>query len=239
VVAPSGEVTPVSDEPTTKVDPDAVELSGYGKLLGLVLVAIVVPLAVPDGLLTLIAIAGLQGLAILVGLRVSRASRRARRQARVAVVVMGLAVAGGVGIGLGLGLEAAQQLDLARVIGLLLAGLLVGIIGLDVSRQLRITIQMVWAGLTVYLLLGMAYAYAHGLLSSLVDGAYSAELGFNSALYLSFITLTTVGFGDVTPVAELAQAVVVSEAIIGQLYLVSVIALLVGNLGRQRPPRAR
>jgi hypothetical protein len=232
------EVEPVSDQPPIDVDPDAETLSGYGKLLGLVLVAIIVPLAVPDGLLTLIAIAGLQGAAILVGLGVSHASRRRRRQARVAVVVMGLAVAGGVGIGVGLGLEPAQQLDLARVIGLLLAFLLIAIIGIDVARQPRITMQMVWAGLAVYLLLGMAYAYAHGLISSLVDGAYTSELGFNNALYLSFVTLTTVGFGDVTPVAELAQAVIVSEAILGQLYLVSVIALLVGNLGRSRPARS-
>jgi hypothetical protein len=215
-------------------EPGEVSMRGYGRLLALILVAIVLPLAVPDGLLTLIAIAGLQGAAILVGLGVSHASRRARRQARAAVAVMSLSVAGGIGVGVGLGLAAAQQLDVARGVGLLLSVMLMGIIGRDIARQPRVTMEMVWAGLSIYLLLGMAYAYVHGLISSVVADAYTVTLGFNDALYLSFITLTTVGFGDVTPVAELAQAVVVSEAIVGQLYLVSVIALLVGNLGRER-----
>ena len=51
-------------------------------------------------------------------------------------------------------------------------------------------------------------------------------------VYFSFITLTTVGFGDFTPAANLGRMLAASEALLGQLYLVLVISLLVANLGR-------
>lgn len=207
---------------------------GYGRLLLLVLVAIVVPLALPDGVFTLLAVAGLQGGTILVGLGVAHASRRTRRRAAFAVGVTGIAIAGGLGLSAGLGLEPVEQLDVARGIGIALAATLMGIIGVDIIRHPRITLQTVWGGLSVYLLVGLFFAYIHGLVSSLVDGAFTEALGFNQALYFSFITQTTVGFGDVTPVAEIAKAFAVTQAVTGQLYLVSVIALLVGNLGATR-----
>ncbi len=53
-------------------------------------------------------------------------------------------------------------------------------------------------------------------------------------LYFSFITLTTVGFGDLTPRTDLGRALTVIEAVLGQLYLVSAVALVVGNIGRRR-----
>ena len=53
-------------------------------------------------------------------------------------------------------------------------------------------------------------------------------------LYFSFVTLTTVGYGDLTPIADLGRMIAVSEALIGQLFLVTVVALVVGNIGRTR-----
>lgn len=46
--------------------------------------------------------------------------------------------------------------------------------------------------------------------------------------YYSFVTITTLGYGDVTPVSDVAKALSVLEAVVGQLYLVVVIAWLVG-----------
>jgi voltage-gated potassium channel Kch len=52
--------------------------------------------------------------------------------------------------------------------------------------------------------------------------------------YFSFVTLTTVGYGDVVAAQDLTRMVAVSEALIGQLYLVSIVALVVGNIGHRR-----
>jgi hypothetical protein len=125
----------------------------------------------------------------------------------------------------------------ARTTGLLLAVAVPVLIARDVAHHARITLQTVAAGLCVYLLLGLAFGFLHGLVDLAVVDAYSQPLGEDDAVYLSFVTLTTVGFGDVTPAVGLARAVTVLEAVIGQIYLVSIVALLVGNIGltRSRP----
>ena len=53
--------------------------------------------------------------------------------------------------------------------------------------------------------------------------------------YFSFTTLTTVGFGDLTARTDLGHTLSVFEALVGQIYLVTVVSLIVGNLGRARP----
>ena len=57
-------------------------------------------------------------------------------------------------------------------------------------------------------------------------------------MYFSYTTLTTTGFGDFTAGTGLGRSVTIAEALIGQLYLVVVVALIVGNIGqeRRRPP---
>jgi Ion channel len=53
-------------------------------------------------------------------------------------------------------------------------------------------------------------------------------------LYFSFVTLTTVGYGDRTAASDLGRMLAVTEALFGQLYLVTVVALVIGNVGRDR-----
>ena len=55
-------------------------------------------------------------------------------------------------------------------------------------------------------------------------------------LYFSFITLTTTGYGDITAANRIGRTTAMVEAMVGQLYLVTVLALLVSNLGRTRRP---
>jgi voltage-gated potassium channel Kch len=56
-------------------------------------------------------------------------------------------------------------------------------------------------------------------------------------VYFSFVTLTTVGYGDLTAAFDAGRIASIFEALFGQLYLVSVVALLVANLGRERRVR--
>jgi voltage-gated potassium channel Kch len=66
---------------------------------------------------------------------------------------------------------------------------------------------------------------------------FFAQRGHHDAvsyLYFSYITLTTVGYGDLTAGSSLGRMLAVIEALVGQLYLVTIVALVVGNIGRQR-----
>ena len=53
-------------------------------------------------------------------------------------------------------------------------------------------------------------------------------------LYFSFVTLTTVGYGDYSAGSDVGRMMAVVEALVGQLYLVTVVAIVIGNIGRPR-----
>lgn len=211
----------------------------YGWLLLLILGAIVTQLILPGTMIVIVTVTALQAATVIAALGVVQTGPRPRAvvvsvavgATLVAILVTALDPYTAVGTDL--------PLVVARATGLLLAGAVPVLIARDVAHHRRITLQTVAAGLCVYLLLGLTFGFAHGLVDLTVTDAYSRALGEDDAVYLSFVTLTTVGFGDVTPVAGLARAVTVLEAVIGQIYLVSIVALLVGNVGldRQRGTR--
>ncbi len=102
-------------------------------------------------------------------------------------------------------------------------------------RAQRITVRTMFGVLCVYLLIGSTFAYAYGIINALEDGGFFAELqgGTQSEfLYFSFSTLTTTGFGDLTAAEDLGRSLAITEALFGQIYLVTLVALIVGNLGR-------
>ena len=55
-------------------------------------------------------------------------------------------------------------------------------------------------------------------------------------VYWSFTTMSTTGYGDLTPVSSVGRSLAVLEMLIGQIYLVTIVGLLVGNMGRRRQP---
>lgn len=93
------------------------------------------------------------------------------------------------------------------------------------------------ASLCVYLLSGMFFAYLYGLMDA-IDGPFfkqgpDASQAVNF-VYYSFVTLTTLGYGDYTASTNYGHMISVAEALFGQLYLVIVVAIVVSNLGRAR-----
>jgi len=93
--------------------------------------------------------------------------------------------------------------------------------------------------LDVYLLLALLFASTHQTFSAFQTGYLQGVEGLPSSsddLYFSVVTLTTVGFGDITPGTELARTVTITEALVGQLYLVSVVAAVVSGFRRRPPP---
>jgi hypothetical protein len=104
-------------------------------------------------------------------------------------------------------------------------------------RNFHVTAQAVMAALCIYLVFGMFFAslaYAISALSGQPYFAGKATADSSDYLYFSYITLATVGYGDYVPGLSAGRALSVLEALMGQLYLVTVVALLVANLPGRR-----
>jgi hypothetical protein len=116
------------------------------------------------------------------------------------------------------------------------------VIFLYVFASRKVTFNVVSASLCIYLLLGLLWALAYSALYWYDPGAFrwtvpntgspqTLELGTGksiTALYFSFSTLTTLGYGDIVPISPIARALTSIEAITGQLYLAVLVARLVG-----------
>jgi len=125
----------------------------------------------------------------------------------------------------------------ARAVGLLLAFVAPVVILRRIITSPRITIRLVLGALAIYLLLGLAYSYLFPLIASVTGKPFFVQTDSPTAsdyLYFSYTTLATIGFGDYTAQQSLGRMISVSEGLVGQLYLVSAVALLVGNVGRVR-----
>ena len=94
----------------------------------------------------------------------------------------------------------------------------------------RVTHETVLGALCTYVLLGLLFAFAFLALDAVRDAPFFVQSGAHQEseyLYFSFVTLTTVGYGDITPVAPLARSLANVEALIGQLYPAILLARLV------------
>jgi hypothetical protein len=98
-----------------------------------------------------------------------------------------------------------------------------------------VVLQVVLGALAVYVLVGLVFGFAVGAAAAGVDGSYFAshtDATQSERVYYSFTVLTTTGFGDLTAATRAGRGLAVLEMLLGQLYLVTVIATLVGNLRR-------
>ena len=107
-------------------------------------------------------------------------------------------------------------------------------IGRDIFKAHQVTLDVVRGGISVYLLIGYVWALLYGVVAALDVGAFSQPLlllqnSHIKALYFSFTTLTTLGYGDILPKSETALVLTNLEAIVGQMYSTVFIAILVGG----------
>lgn len=119
----------------------------------------------------------------------------------------------------------------AAILGVMAAFfLLVAIIMLShVLKDVEVTGEMISAAICVYLLLGLLWACFFALSHVLQPNSFRIENPeLSHFVYYSFITLSTLGYGDITPLSPSARALSYVEAITGQLYLAVLVARLVG-----------
>jgi uncharacterized membrane protein YeaQ/YmgE (transglycosylase-associated protein family) len=91
--------------------------------------------------------------------------------------------------------------------------------------------------LAIYLLAGMFFSFIYGVIGAADADALFAQLSTSNRqdqLYFSFVTLCTVGYGDLTPAGGVPRAFAVTEMLVGQIYLVTIVSLIVSNLGARR-----
>ena len=103
----------------------------------------------------------------------------------------------------------------------------------DLGRRNRVDLQTLLGALAAYLLIGMAFGFAYGLIAEIGDARFFSQIADGDQsdfLYFSFATITTTGFGDLTAVDDLGRSLAITEALIGQFYLVTVVALIVTHL---------
>ena len=108
----------------------------------------------------------------------------------------------------------------------------------DILFCQRITADTIRGGICVYFLIGFVWALFYGIVVSFDPQAFSQPLiegeSYSKVIYFSFVTLTTLGYGDIIPVSPLAKMLTNLEAIIGQMYPAILIAILVGGYLSQR-----
>lgn len=106
-------------------------------------------------------------------------------------------------------------------------------------RPGRVDEERIFAALDAYLIVGLLFAIAFWMLDALHPGSYGgAALGdgaldIRAAIYLSFLTISTVGYGDLVPVSDAARGLAIVEAVGGQMYLAVLLARLVSLYARQ------
>ena len=207
----------------------------YGLVLLSILCSLVFQLAAPDEDWARLVTIALQGGTLVLALFASEASPVV---VRLASVVATLAVLGSAGALIGFG-------ELGVTGGRLVAVLLVALAPLAIVKGLvrgvratgGVTVPTMFGVLCIYLLLGMLFSYAYGLVGDAQSAPFFASqinANISDYLYFSFATMTTVGYGDLAAATDLGRSVAIAEALIGQIYLVTVVAVIVGSLSRRQ-----
>lgn len=197
---------------------------------GLIVLSIITSAVGGDNRIGQVLLVVVESVTLLVILHASQVKRRTRR-AILLVVVAGVFAAA-------VSLSFDRQSVAPGILGAALAFIGPVVIVRRIRHHARIDLETVAASLCIYLLFGLFFSYVYRIIGD-VDGQFFVQKTTTLAvdyIYFSFVTLTTTGYGDLTAATNLGKMIAVSEALLGQLYLVSVVALLVGNLGRVRQP---
>jgi hypothetical protein len=204
-------------------------------VLLLILATLVFQLAAPDQDWARLTAIVIQGLTLLAALRASRVRPLI---VRIAAVVVMVATAASIGayVGFGeLGPTASRSITV-MLVALAPPAIARGVV-MDFREEREVSLHTMFGVLCIYLLIGTVFAFLFGLVDSLSSTPFFAQhaaANGHNLLYFSFVTITTTGYGDLTAATDVGRSLVIAEALTGQIYLVTVVAAIVGGLGRRR-----
>ena len=117
--------------------------------------------------------------------------------------------------------------------GIIFVAFIVIIILSYIFKEREVTSNVIYGSIVVYLLIAIMWAFVYSVLETIHPGSFATgegqiEAGRRLYIYYSFVTITTLGYGDITPTTDLANSFSFLEAVTGQLYIAILIARLVG-----------
>jgi voltage-gated potassium channel len=115
-------------------------------------------------------------------------------------------------------------------------------IGWHLARNMALSVETFLGAVCIYLLIAQLFATLFALTAILAGQAFFVQTSHPSAMdyiYFSFVTMTTVGYGDYTSALNVGRMLAMTEAVFGQLYLITVVSLVVQNLGARRQKQHR
>jgi voltage-gated potassium channel len=200
----------------------------YGYVLLLLFMTFIVMAAGPPDAWTRVVTVFLQGLTLLAALLASRVSRRLFRIAAIIALFSLLASLGSV-------VASGSKTPTSGffILNILLVATVPFVIARSLWKRRVIDVRTVLGAVCIYVLLGMMFAFLYAAIDGLSSGPFFVQTSSPTVpdfLYFSYITQTTVGYGDFTAAGDLGRALAVLEALTGQLYLVTIIAVLVSRL---------
>jgi hypothetical protein len=207
---------------------------GFGPVLAMIVVAVIFQLAAPDADWARLATIGIQGAVVMMAMRAAGAHPRLFRIGSGGVLLLiAAAIVAELFRDWGPGFARVISLALILITPLAVTG---GVVR-ELEEDKRVTVQTVFCGLCLYLLIGMAFAFLYAFLNDVGSHEFfrqNVPESPNDFLYFSLVTLTTTGYGDFTAATELGRTFAVTEALLGQIYLVTVLAVIVSNVRRRR-----
>lgn len=200
----------------------------YGWVLLLLGATFIVMAAGPPDAWTRVLTVFLQGLTLMAALLASRVSRRLFRVAAVVTLVSLVTALGSVLVS-----SSPQPTSVFFLLNILLVATVPWVIARSLWERQVIDVRTVLGAVCIYVLLGMMFAFVYAAINGLGNDDFFVQTTHATTpdfLYFSYITQTTVGYGDFTASGDLGRALAVLEALTGQLYLVTIIAVLVSRL---------
>jgi voltage-gated potassium channel len=202
----------------------------YGILLGLILATYVTMAALDHGLWSRFVVSAMLGGVLLLALHTSHVRGRWFRIAAAMVFVVALATF------VQAALDRHGKDGTTFLMFLLVLAAPVVILG-RILRHRVISTETILGAICVYVLLGLAFSGIYAGMNDIEHGHFFVQHASDNNvdfLYFSFVVLTTLGFGDLSPGPNMARVIVTFEALIGQIFLVTLVARLMSLYGLER-----